>query len=113
MPLSYQSTKSRTGSKSTSGDDKDKKKSTQVCNTTPSTRFEDFKTGVTKAKFNEVIKKVGSPPKVKRDGKEIDTCISWHLWGLCNSNCPRKADHGTHAKEEDDALYAWCQKAFT
>ena len=76
-------------------------------------RFEDFKTGITKAKFNEVIKKVGSPPKVKRDRNNVDVCISWHLWGLPNSNCPHKADHGTHTKEEDDALYTWCQKVFS
>ena len=72
MPLSYQSPKSGIGGPGTGGNDKDKKKPTQVCNTTLSTCFEDFKTRITTAKFNEVIKKVGSPPKVKCDGKGID-----------------------------------------
>ena len=72
MPLSYQSTNSGTGGTSMSSNDKEKNKPAQVRNTTPSTRFKDFKTGVTKAKFNEMIKKVGSLPKVKGDGKDFD-----------------------------------------
>ena len=78
VPLSYQSSKSGRSGLSASGDDKEKKKPMQVHNTTPSTCFEDFKTGITKAKFNKVIKKVGSPPKVKRDGEDVDMCVSWH-----------------------------------
>ena len=87
MLLSYQSPKTGTGGPGTGGNDEDKKP-TQVCNASPSRHFEDLETGITKAKFNDVIKKVGFPPKVKREGKDIDTCISWDLHGLCNSNCP-------------------------
>ena len=104
VPLSHQSSKLGMSDMSASGDNKEKKKPTQVHKTTPSVHFEDFKTGITKAKFIEVIKKVGSPPKGKRDRKDINVCTLWHLRGLCNSNCPRKADHGTHTKEEDDAI---------
>ena len=112
VPLSHQSPKTGTGGPGAAGINKNKKKPKQVCDAIPSTDFEDFKTRITKAKFNEVIKKVGSPPKVKRDGKDINMCILWHLRGLCNSNCPHKADHGTHTKEDDDTLCVWCQKAF-
>ncbi|HKK56614.1 hypothetical protein [Marinobacter sp.] len=89
-----------------------KKKAQPVRNTHMESRFEDFKTGISKNKFNDVIKKVGPPPKVKRGGEEVAMCVSYHLRGSCFDTCSRKADHGAHSKDEDDQLYAWCKKAF-
>jgi len=89
-----------------------KKKAEQVRNPTMNPRFEDFRTMISKTKFNDAIKKVGDPPQVKRYGKMQPMCASYHLRGACYTNCARKADHGPHSSEEDDQLYAWCQKAF-
>ena len=74
--------------------------------------FDKFKTGITNNKFNDIIKKVGPPPTVKRKGKDVATCVSYHLRGTCFEGCNQKANHGPHSKDEDDALHAWCQKAF-
>jgi hypothetical protein len=93
-------------------DDGSKKKALQVRNTAMNTRFDDFKTGISQNKFNDLIKKVGTPPTVKRGGKEISMCASYHLRGSCFSNCNRKADHGPHSSDEDSALYDWCKLAF-
>ncbi|MEA3642885.1 MAG: hypothetical protein VBE63_23515 [Lamprobacter sp.] len=83
-----------------------------VRNTQMDARFEDFKTGISNSKFNDVIKKVGAPPTVKRGGDDIAMCVSYHLRGTCFESCSRKADHGPHSKDENDQLYAWCKKAF-
>ena len=92
--------------------DDDKKKSQQVRNPAMNTRFDDFKTGIVQNKFNDIIKKVGAPPTVERGGKTIPMCASYHLRGNCFSTCGRKADHGPHSTDEDDALYEWCKRAF-
>ena len=83
-----------------------------VRNTQMDARFEDFKTGISNNKFNDVIKKVGAPPTVKRGGEDIAMCVSYHLRGACFESCSRKADHGPHSKDENDQLCAWCKKAF-
>ena len=89
-----------------------KKKLAQVCNLNMSSCFEEFKTGITNNKFNNVIKKVGAPPAVKCDGKDVPMYVSYHLQGTCFEGCNRKADHSPHSKDKDDALYARCKKAF-
>ena len=89
-----------------------KRKSQPVRNTHMESRFEDFKTGISNNKFNDVIKKVGPPPTVKRGGEDVAMCVSYHLRGTCFDTCSRKADHGPHSKDEDDQLDAWCKKAF-
>ena len=93
--------------------DKDKKASaTQVRNTKLNIRFDDFKLAISQSKFNDLIKKVGAPPTVKRNGTDVPMCASYHLRGNCFTNCSRKADHDTHSKQEDDQLYEWCKLAF-
>ena len=92
--------------------DEGKKKAEQVRNSSVDPRFEEFKTLISKTKFNDVIKKVGEPPKVTRGGKELSMCASYHLRGTCFSNCNRRADHGPHTEEEHAALHGWCKLAF-
>lgn len=89
-----------------------KKKADQVRNNNMDPRFDEFKLLISKTKFNDVIKKVGEPPKVTRGGKDISMCASYHLRGSCFSNCNRRADHGSHKEEESAALYDWCKLAF-
>ena len=65
-----------------------------------------------KGKLSEVIKAKGDPPKVKRAGKDVNICLSYHLRGACYSNCGRSATHGTLSAEEGGLLEEWCKKAF-
>ena len=88
------------------------KKQTQVLNKSKNPRFDDFKLGISNTKFNDAIKKVGPPPTVTRNGKEAQMCASYHLRGVCWSNCARKHDHKPHSEAEDNQLYEWCKKAF-
>ena len=89
-----------------------KMKLAQVHNLNMPSHFEEIKTGVTSDKFNEVIKKLGLPPMVKHDWKDVPTSMLNHSRRTCFEGCNRKADHGPHSKDEDDALYAWSKKAF-
>ena len=67
-----------------------KKKSAQVHNLNVSSCFEEFKNGVASNKFKNIIKKVGAPLMVKSDGKDVPTCISYHLQGTCFEGCNHK-----------------------
>ncbi len=91
----------------------DKKKAQQICNLDANAEFDAFQTKIfSMAKFNDIIKKVGAPPTVKRNSTDVPMCISHHLQGQCFSNCGRKADHAKHTNEEDVKLVEWCKKAF-
>jgi hypothetical protein len=92
--------------------DTSKEKATVVNNVHKNPRFEDFRIAITNTKFNDAIRRVGDPPKIKRAGKELNMCASYHLRGMCYSNCTRKADHGAHSDTEENALYEWCKLAF-
>jgi hypothetical protein len=93
-------------------DELEKKKMTQVRNGKMNPKFVDFRSGINATKFNDVIKKVGPPPSVQRNGKTVPMCASYHLRGSCFDNCGRKEDHVQHTTAEDDKLYDWCKKAF-
>jgi hypothetical protein len=90
----------------------EKKRMAQVRNGKMNPKFEDFRSGINATKFNDVIKKVGPPPSVQRNGKSVPMCASYHLRGSCFDNCGRKEDHTPHTTAEDDTLYEWCKKAF-
>ena len=95
-----------------SSDKESDKKQLQILNKQKNARFDDFKLGISNTKFNDAIKKVGPPPTVLRNGKEVPMCASYHLRGVCWSNCARKHDHKAHSEAEDNQLYEWCKKAF-
>ena len=56
-----------------------KQKAQPVRNLNMESCFEDFKTGIANNKFNDVIKKVGLPPTVKRGSQDVQMCVSYHL----------------------------------
>ena len=64
----------------------------------------EFKTGITSEKFNNVIKKVEPPPLVKHSGKDVPTCVSYNLRGMCFKGCNHKANHSPYLKDKDDTL---------
>jgi hypothetical protein len=41
-----------------------------------------------------------------------DMCISYHVKGICNTNCGRKSDHKPHNDGETTRLVSWCTAAF-
>ena len=61
-------------------------------------------TGVIKAK----IKKGELPalPNSRVDGQPM--CLAWHTKGICNSDCPRAADHVTYNASQYQPMKAWC-----
>ena len=63
-----------------------KKKSAQVRNLIMSLHFKDF---------DNIIKKVGPPPAVTHDGKDIPTCVSHHLHGTCFKGFQRVSKDAT------------------
>ena len=84
----------------------------QVSNPKRNPLFEQFRTNINNTKFNEAINKVGPPPNITKNGKEVQMCASYHLRGSCKNQCPRAADHTPHSHEEDHKLFEWCTKAF-
>jgi hypothetical protein len=42
----------------------------------------------------------------------VDMCVSYHVKGVCNSNCGRKSDHKPHTEPETTRLLGWCIGAF-
>jgi hypothetical protein len=63
----------------TKSTNKGAKKAQQVMNKAISSQFKEFEVHITNSKFNDLIKKVGAPPTVKRDDKETQMCMSYHL----------------------------------
>jgi hypothetical protein len=47
-----------------------------------------------------------------KNANGVPMCISFHVKGVCNSNCGRKADHKAHVAADKTKLLAWCSEAF-
>jgi hypothetical protein len=47
-----------------------------------------------------------------KNNKGVDMCVSYHVKGVCNSNCGRSSDHMPHSHEETARLLEWCGLAF-
>jgi hypothetical protein len=41
-----------------------------------------------------------------------DMCVSYHVKGICNSDCGRKSDHKPHSEGETTQLVNWSTAAF-
>ena len=64
--------------------------------------------------ITDAINAAGRPPPTYRDeqGVEQPRCLSWHVKGMCNRNCDRRADHITLPAGPANELYEWCVPAF-
>ena len=64
-------------------------------------------------RIRDILKKAkeaGNPlPKNAWGG---DMCVSYHVKGVCNTNCGRKADHRPHNAADKKKLLDWCILAF-
>ena len=47
------------------------------------------------------------PPICPAD-PNVEMCLAWHIKGMCNERCGRKADHMAHTDEQDAQLVDWC-----
>ena len=78
--------------------------------------FEPFKTRNVKTKLVRALirdGKIQAQPPSKVDGEPM--CLAWHTIGVCNVECPRKADHVHYTEEEyksDAGLETWCTQCY-
>jgi hypothetical protein len=78
--------------------------------------FEKFKTSAKKSKdLRDRIAKKTLPvlPKSRADGEAM--CLAWHSKGMCNTKCPRTADHMEYSADQysvKDGLVDWCEKNY-
>lgn len=82
-----------------------------VVNANYNVRFDEFREFLNSTRMNDIIRRIGPPPNVSRNGRQVPMCASYHLRHNCFSNCSRRADHHPHTTEEDDALHEWCRRA--
>jgi hypothetical protein len=64
-------------------------------------------------RVRDIIKAVtlaGNP--IPQNDKSMDMCVSYHVKGICNSNCGRRQDHTKHNDGETARLMTWCTAAF-
>jgi hypothetical protein len=59
-------------------------------------------------RVRDVLQKAGPTNRVPNNNGGIEMCLSYHLKGVCNSNCSRNGDHKEHQPAEDQAIIRWC-----
>jgi hypothetical protein len=47
-----------------------------------------------------------------KNARGTPMCVSYHVKGVCNSNCGRNSDHAPHSNDDTARLVAWCGLAF-
>jgi hypothetical protein len=47
-----------------------------------------------------------------KNNQGVNMCVSYHVKGVCNSNCGRSLDHITHSDDETARFVEWCQLGF-
>jgi hypothetical protein len=64
-------------------------------------------------RMRDVLKKaLEKRQHLPKNAKGKEMCLSYHVKGICNFRCRRKADHRTHNATETQALLKWCKAAF-
>jgi hypothetical protein len=46
-------------------------------------------------RVRDVIVQAGSANRIPKNNEGVEMCLSYHLKGLCNTNCARSGDHKT------------------
>jgi hypothetical protein len=60
-------------------------------------------------RVRDVLQRAGPAHRVPNNNDKVEMCLSYHLKGVCNSNCSRQHDHKEHQPAEDQALIRWCE----
>jgi hypothetical protein len=64
-------------------------------------------------RVREVIKSAAlAGHALPANDRNVNMCISYHVKGVCNTNCGRNSDHSPHNSAETNRLVVWCQAAF-
>ena len=64
------------------------------------------------ARVRQVLANATAPPPVcPRDPGSV-MCVAFHVKGMCNERCGRRADHLPHTDAEDQPLLAWCREHY-
>jgi hypothetical protein len=63
-------------------------------------------------RVRDVLQRAGSTNRVPNNSNGVEMCMSYHLKGMCNTNCSRRGDHRDHTPAEDQALLGWCQQHY-
>jgi hypothetical protein len=47
-----------------------------------------------------------------KNNQGVNMCVSYHVKGVCNSNCRQSSDLITHSDDETARFVEWCQLGF-
>jgi hypothetical protein len=59
-------------------------------------------------RVRDVLQRAGPTNRIPTNAEGIEMCLSYHLKGVCNTNCSRNGDHKDHSTEEDAKIVRWC-----
>jgi hypothetical protein len=59
-------------------------------------------------RVRDVLQRAGPTNRIPTNAEGIEMCLSYHLKGVCNTNCSRNGDHKEHSADEDAKIVRWC-----
>jgi hypothetical protein len=59
-------------------------------------------------RVRDVLQRAGPTNRIPTNAEGIEMCLSYHLKGVCNTNCARNGDHKDHSTDEDAKIVRWC-----
>ena len=64
-------------------------------------------------RIRDILKKaVTNNNHLPKNSSGVEMCVSYHVKGICNLHCGRKADHKAHTAADTKKLVDWCVLAF-
>jgi hypothetical protein len=63
-------------------------------------------------RVRDVLQRAGPSHRVPNNGNGVEMCLSYHMKGVCNSNCSCHLDHKEHQAAEDQAIVNWCERNY-
>jgi hypothetical protein len=64
-------------------------------------------------RVRDVLQRAGPTNRVPNNNNGTEMCLlSYHLKGICNSNCSRHQDHREHQPADDQAIVSWCDRNY-
>jgi hypothetical protein len=63
-------------------------------------------------RVRDVLQRAGPTNRVPTNNDGTQMCLSYHMKGVCNSNCSRHQDHKEHQPAEDQAIVSWCERNY-
>jgi hypothetical protein len=63
-------------------------------------------------RVRDALQRAGPTNRVPTNNDGTEMCLSYHMKGVCNSNCSRHQDHKEHQASEDNAMVNWCERNY-